>query len=135
MENSTKSKIKRLIRECIMEIINEDRMITEKKKSKGGDKKLKKGFKGANGKFIPFKKNKVSNDPARTHVLKLLNQDDMLNHAELARKLWHPSNQKEEDTARSLFSKKATGKPDADGKRRSFSDDEISKLSTIINAH
>lgn len=132
---SIEKRIKDLIRECIKEIVESSLLTEDDKPKKKDDGKEKKGYIGANGKFVPFKKSKVSNDPTRTHVLKLLNQDDMLNHAELARKLWHPQNQKEEDTARSLFSKKATGKPDADGKRRSFSDAEISKLNAIIAKH
>ena len=67
----------------------------------------------------------------RKSVMNLL-KDDKFNHAELARHLWHPKDQGEEDTCRSLFSKKATGKPDADGAVRSFSDDEINKLYELL---
>ena len=55
-------------------------------------------------------------------------KDPKYNHAEFARKLYHPKDKGEEDTYRSLFSKKATGKPDADGAVRQFSDDEINSL-------
>lgn len=67
----------------------------------------------------------------RKSVMNLL-KDDKFNHAELARHLWHPKDQGEEDTYRSLFSKKATGKPDADGAVRSFSDEEINKLYELL---
>ena len=59
-------------------------------------------------------------------------RDDKFNHAELMRQLWHPKDKSEEDTYRSLFSKMATGKPDADGNVRKFSDDEINKLYQMI---
>ena len=58
--------------------------------------------------------------------------DDSLNHAQLMRDLWHPSDKKKEDELRSLFSKMATGKPDADGVVRHFTPDEINKLYELI---
>ena len=69
----------------------------------------------------------------RQSVMNLL-KDDKFNHAELARHLWHPKDQGEEDTYRSLFSKKATGKPDSDGAVRRFNDDEINKLYELLRA-
>lgn len=63
----------------------------------------------------------------RKNVMKML-QDPKYDHASLAYKLYHPIDQSEKDTARSLFSKKVTGKPDADGVVRSFSDEEITTL-------
>jgi len=59
-------------------------------------------------------------------------KDDSLNHAQLMRDLWHPSDKKKEDELRSLFSKMATGKPDADGVVRHFTPDEINKLYELI---
>ena len=50
----------------------------------------------------------------------------------MAYDLWHPKDQGEKDTLRSLFSKKATGKPDNDGAIRKFSDEEINKLYQMI---
>lgn len=60
------------------------------------------------------------------------NKGNKYNHAEFARKLWHPKDQSEEDTYRSLFSKKLSGKPDADGAIRSFDDHEINKLYELL---
>lgn len=67
----------------------------------------------------------------RKAVMNLL-QDDKYDHAYLAYQLWHPKDDNEKDTYRSLFSKKATGKPDNDGAVRSFTDDEITKLYELI---
>lgn len=70
----------------------------------------------------------------RDYVLRILRGEtgDKFNHAELARSLWHPSDKSEEDTYRSLFSKKVTGKPDRDGSIRSFDDSEINKLYELL---
>ena len=59
-------------------------------------------------------------------------KDDKYDHAYLAYKLWHPKDDGEKDTYRSLFSKKANGTPDADGAIRHFSDDEITKLYELM---
>lgn len=67
----------------------------------------------------------------RKAVMNLL-KDDKYDHAYLAYQLWHPKDDNEKDTYRSLFSKKATGKPDNDGAVRSFTDDEITKLYELI---
>lgn len=70
----------------------------------------------------------------RKAVMNML-KDGKYNHAELMRKIYHPKDKGEEDTYRSLFSKKATGKPDADGSIRHFDDSEITKLYQILRAH
>ena len=67
----------------------------------------------------------------RKAVMNML-KDDKYDHAYLAYQLWHPKDDNEKDTYRSLFSKKATGKPDNDGAVRSFTDDEITKLYELI---
>lgn len=67
----------------------------------------------------------------RNAVMKSL-KDDKFNHAELMRQLWHPKDQGDEDTLRSLFSKMATGKPDADGNIRKFDDEEINQLYQLM---
>lgn len=67
----------------------------------------------------------------RKAVMNML-KDGKYNHAELARKLWHPKDKSEEDTYRSLFSKKATGTPDSDGAVRHFDDNEINKLYELL---
>lgn len=70
-------------------------------------------------------------DMKRKAVMNAL-KDPKFNHAQLAYALDHPKDQSEKDTSRSKFSKKATGKPDADGVVRSFSDDEINDLYQMI---
>lgn len=67
----------------------------------------------------------------RKQVMKMLG-DEKFEHAYLAYKLWHPKDQGEKDTYRSLFSKKYTGKPDADGTVRHFTAKEINKLYNIL---
>ena len=70
-------------------------------------------------------------DMKRKAVMNTL-KDPKFNHAQLAYDLYHPKDQSEKDTVRSLFSKKATGKPDNDGAIRSFSDEEINKLYQMV---
>lgn len=67
----------------------------------------------------------------RKAVMTML-KDDKYDHAYLAYQLWHPKDDNEKDTYRSLFSKKATGKPDNDGAVRTFTDEEITKLYELI---
>lgn len=67
----------------------------------------------------------------RKAVMNML-KDDKYDHAYLAYQLWHPKDDNEKDTYRSLFSKKATGKPDNNGVVRSFTDKEITKLYELI---
>ena len=67
----------------------------------------------------------------RTAVKKLL-KDPKFNHAQLAYALYKPKNQGEKDTARSLFSKKATGTPDTDGVVREFDSVEVNKLYQML---
>ena len=67
----------------------------------------------------------------RKAVMNML-KDEKYDHAYLAYQLWHPKDDSEKDTYRSLFSKKATGKPDSDGAIRSFTDEEITKLYELI---
>ena len=87
------------------EIKRTSKYITEKKNSEGGGK--------------------------RKQVMKMLG-DEKFEHAYLAYKLWHPKDQGEKDTYRSLFSKKYTGKPDADGTIRHFTAKEINKLYNLL---
>ena len=70
-------------------------------------------------------------DMKRKAVMNTL-KDPKFNHAQLAYDLYHPKDQGEKDTVRSLFSKKASGKPDNDGAIRSFSDDEINELYQMV---
>lgn len=70
-------------------------------------------------------------DTKRKAVMNML-KDTKFNHAELARNLWHPKDKSEEDTYRSLFSKKANGTPDNDGAIRHFTEEEINQLYQIL---
>lgn len=70
----------------------------------------------------------------RKAVMSML-KDDKYNHAELMRHIYHPKDKSEEDTYRSLFSKKATGKPDANGAIRHFTDEEVNKLYELLRSH
>lgn len=85
-----------------------------------------------------YKRNLVNESDSiqmkRKAVMNML-KDKKYNHAELTRALYHPKDKGEEDTYRSLFSKKATGKPDADGAVRHFDDSEITKLYQKLRAH
>lgn len=72
-----------------------------------------------------------SADTKRKAVMNSL-KDPKYNHAQLAYDLYHPMDQGEKDTVRSLFSKKASEKSDNDGTIRSFSDTEINKLYQLI---
>ena len=74
---------------------------------------------------------KQSSDMKRKEVMNT-HKEPKFNHAQVAYDLYHPKDQSEKDTVRSLFSKKATGKPDADGAVRSFSDEEINKLYQMV---
>lgn len=67
----------------------------------------------------------------RKAVMTML-KDGKYDHAYLAYSLWHPKDDNEKDTYRSLFSKKATGKPDNDGAVRSFTDEEVTKLYELM---
>lgn len=64
----------------------------------------------------------------RNAVMKAL-KDPKYNHAQLSYNLW-PNMDK--DTARSLFSKMATGTPDNDGVVRHFSDEDVNSLYQLI---
>ena len=67
----------------------------------------------------------------RNTVMKLL-RNDRLKNSTFAYDIWHPKDQSDKDTARSLFSKKVNGTPDADGNVREFTDEEISKLYELL---
>ena len=64
----------------------------------------------------------------RNAVMKAL-KDPKYNHAQLAYTLWPDM---DKDTARSLFSKMATGTPDNDGVVRHFSDEDVNTLYQAI---
>lgn len=111
-------RIKSMVSEVLNESINQQRMLVEKK---GKKRKKAKGDKS---------KSSESNNKRRL-VMKML-RDEKFDHAYLAYQLWHPKDQGEKDTYRSLFSKKFTGKPDADGAVRHFTTKEINKLYSLL---
>ena len=59
-------------------------------------------------------------------------KNDLYDHATLAYQLYDANDDSQKATARSLFSKKATGHPDADGQIRRFDDIEINKLYDLL---
>lgn len=117
----------RNIQNIIQRLVNEsiDSQIQKNKK-----KQIKTIVENVIRDYINEDKEKESNSKRRAVMTAL--KDKKYNHAELMRKLYHPKDKSEEDTFRSLFSKKATGNPDADGAVRKFDDDEINKLYQFI---
>jgi DNA-directed RNA polymerase subunit M/transcription elongation factor TFIIS len=131
--------IDRMVRECINEML-----LDEKKKK--GSKKNKKGPKKVEYKNKDLWKNKSKEDPRdnrkkenkiadgesrRARVIQWL-KDDTVNCAEIMRKLWHPSKRKE-DAARSYFYKCRDGELNDTGVPYSFSDADINRLYSIKN--
>lgn len=72
-------------------------------------------------------------DLKRNAVMGML-KNDIYDHAPLAYKLYDANDESEKATARSLFSKKATGTPDADGQVRHFDDTEVNKLYDMLRS-
>lgn len=72
-------------------------------------------------------------DLKRNAVMNML-KNDIYDHAPLAYKLYDANDESEKATARSLFSKKATGTPDADGQVRHFDDIEVNKLYDLLRS-
>lgn len=77
-------------------------------------------------------KSKASSDDnmeiKRNTVTSLLKKD-VVKNSQFAYKIWPDM---DEDTARSLFSKKVNGEPDNDGVVRKFTDEEISQLYELL---
>ena len=120
-QNELKNKIKGLIRESLekAELRNYVRsIVSEEIHSLFEKKAINEAEEG----------NSVIKRKAVMNMLK----DEKYDHAYLAYKLWHPKDDNEKDTYRSLFSKKATGKPDNDGAVRHFTDEEITKLYELM---
>ena len=119
-----RQEIKSIIRESVEEITlrNHVRSIVSEEVHKLFEKKAINESEGEKDKSSAIK---------RKAVMTML-KDDKYDHAYLAYQLWHPKDNNEKDTYRSLFSKKATGKPDADGAVRSFTDEEITKLYELM---
>ena len=126
MDKSVKNKLKSIIRESLSEIVSERKekmlknMIKEEIKGILMDKAINE--EEDNGKRLNMKRNAVMS------MLK----NDLYDHATLAYQLYDSNDDSQKATARSLFSKKATGHPDADGQIRHFSDTEVNKLYDLI---
>lgn len=126
MDKSVKNKLKSIIRESLNEIISERKekmlknMIKEEIKSILMDKAINE--EEDNNKRLNMKRNSVMS------MLK----NDLYDHATLAYQLYDSNDDSQKATARSLFSKKATGHPDADGQIRRFSDTEVNKLYDLM---
>ena len=126
MDKSVKNKLKSIIRESLSEIISERKekmlknMIKEEIKGILMDKAINE--EEDDGKRLNMKRNAVMS------MLK----NDLYDHATLAYQLYDSNDDSQKATARSLFSKKATGHPDADGQIRRFDDTEINKLYDLI---
>ena len=122
MDKSVKNKLKSIIRESLIEIISERKekmlknMIKEEIKGILMDRAINE--EEDNSKRLNMKRNAVMS------MLK----NDLYDHATLAYQLYDSNDDSQKATARSLFSKKATGHPDTDGQIRHFDDTEINKL-------
>ena len=120
------NKIKNIVSECIDNIIIEQRkerirhIVKENIKNYIIDKAINE--EENNDKRLDMKRNAVMG------MLK----NDIYDHAPLAYQLYDANDESEKATARSLFSKKATGKPDADGQVRHFDDAEVNKLYELL---
>lgn len=117
-----RNEIKEMIRECIQQATlrkHVKKVVTEE---------VNKLFKK---KIVNEAKHEGNSVIKRKSVMNML-KDEKYDHAYLAYQLWHPKDDGEKDTYRSLFSKKATGKPDNDGVVRSFTDEEVTKLYELM---
>ena len=103
------NKVYRIIQECITEAVKKE---IQKQRI---------------AKIIKEEYAKLNEKSNQSIVMSSL-KDPKYKHSQLAYALHHPKNKSEKATVRSLFSKEASGKPDADGVVRSFSDDDINKL-------
>lgn len=120
MNKSEQQYIQRIINKCVQEEI----------RHKINKPLFKKNLMKNNEYAINEKKTSKKAQDRKT-VLSLLKNKKYKN-SYLAYKLWHPKDKDEKDTYRSLFSKKASGKPDANGNVRQFTDDEITKLYELL---
>ena len=126
MDKSVKNKLKSIIRESLSEIISE-------RKEKMLKNMIKEEIKAIlMDKAINEEEDKDKRlDMKRNAVMSML-KNDLYDHATLAYQLYDANDDSQKATARSLFSKKATGHPDADGQIRRFDDIEINKLYDLL---
>lgn len=109
------NKVYKIIQECITEAVKKEIYKNRIKQI------IKEEYAKLN------EKSNQSIDMKRKSVMFSL-KDPKFKHSQLAYALDHPKNKSEKATSRSKFAKKASGKPDADGVVRHFSDDEINDL-------
>ena len=126
MDKSVKNKLKSIIRESLNEIVSE-------RKEKMLKNMIKEEIKGIlMDKAINEEEDDNKRlDMKRNAVMSML-KNDLYDHATLAYQLYDSNDDSQKATARSLFSKKATGHPDADGQIRRFSDTEVNKLYDLM---
>ena len=113
------NKIYRIIQECITEAVKKEIQ----------KQRIAKIIKEEYAKLT--EDSEQSSSMKRKAVMTWL-KDPKFKHSQLSYALDHPKNKSEKATSRSKFSKEATGKPDADGAIRSFSDDDINKLYQLM---
>ena len=123
--NTLKNELKKMIRESLdrQDLRNHVKSIVTEEVKKIFEKKTISEAEDSEG--------EGNSNIKRKAVMNML-KNDKYDHAYFAYQLWHPKDDNEKDTYRSLFSKKATGKPDADGAVRQFTDDEITKLYELM---
>lgn len=139
IHNISKDNIKNIVSESLQELVvrKQVEQVVSESLQKVIKSKLDEASKSTIRRFSPKskeKKNAEKSGMTQNKYKSVMNslKDDSLNHAQLMRDLWHPSDKKKEDELRSLFSKMATGTPDANGVVRHFTPDEINKLYELI---
>ena len=126
MDKSVKNKLKSIIRESLNEIISE-------RKEKMLKNMIKEEIKGIlMDKAINEEKDDSKRLNMKRNAVMSMLKNDLYDHATLAYQLYDSNDDSQKATARSLFSKKATGHPDADGQIRHFSDTEVNKLYDLM---
>ena len=126
MDKSVKNKLKSIIRESLSEILSE-------RKEKMLKNMIKEEIKGIlMDKAINEEKDDSKRLNMKRNAVMSMLKNDLYDHATLAYQLYDANDDSQKATARSLFSKKATGHPDADGNIRRFDDTEVNKLYDLM---
>ena len=126
MDKSVKNKLKSIIRESLNEIVSE-------RKEKMLKNMIKEEIKGIlMDKAINEEKDDSKRLNMKRNAVMSMLKNDLYDHATLAYQLYDSNDDSQKATARSLFSKKATGHPDADGNIRRFDDTEVNKLYDLM---
>lgn len=126
MDKLVKNKLKSIIRESLSEIVSE-------RKEKMLKNMIKEEIKGIlMDKAINEEKDDSKRLNMKRNAVMSMLKNDLYDHATLAYQLYDSNDDSQKATARSLFSKKATGHPDADGNIRRFDDTEVNKLYDLM---